>query len=73
MITAVKRLMMVTAAEGIAAVLPENPYAWEFVLHLLMFIMLMTSNKVVIPNINNLENRLEEVTKTASTWLSMCL
>ena len=39
MITAVKRLMMVTAAEGIAAVLPENPYAWEFVLHLLMFIM----------------------------------
>ena len=39
MITAVKRLMMVTAAKGIAAVLPENPYAWEFVLHLLMFIM----------------------------------
>ena len=37
MITAVKRLMMVTAAEGIAAVLPENPYAWEFLLHLLMF------------------------------------
>ena len=39
MITADKRLMMVTAAEGIAAVLPENPYAWEFLLHLLMFIM----------------------------------
>ena len=40
---------------------------------LLMFIMMMTSNKVVIPNINNLENRLEEVTKTASTLLSMSL
>ena len=42
-----------------------------------MFIITMTSNKVAISKmislINNLEKRLEEVTKTASTLLSMCL
>ena len=45
--------------------------------YLQMFVIMMTSNKVVVSKmislINNLENRLEEVMKTASTWLSMCL
>ena len=37
-ITVVKR-QKVTAVQGIAAVMPENPYTWEFFLHLLVFIM----------------------------------
>ena len=37
-ITVVKR-QKVTAVQAIAAVMPENPYTWEFLLHLLVFIM----------------------------------
>ena len=37
-ITVVKR-QKVTAVQAIAAVMPENPYTWEFLLHLLVLNM----------------------------------